>query len=117
MKSCCGTSAALLAAAEESDGNPSHFRTDPRDHAAADTGPHTLLTLALYAPDEKSDPATAQDLAGFAVVVEEPDGTAACWKSQSTPATGTRAWRTGSLASTQVLARPRRAQGLVARQP
>jgi mycothiol synthase len=34
-----------------------------------------LLTLALYAPDEQSDPVTAQDLAGFAVVVEEPDGT------------------------------------------
>ena len=27
------------------------------------------------APDDKSDPATAQDLAGVAVVIEEPDGT------------------------------------------
>ena len=35
----------------------------------------TVLTLALYSPDEKSDPATGQDLAGFAVVIEEPDGT------------------------------------------
>ncbi len=34
-----------------------------------------MLTLALYCPDEESDPATAQDLAGVAVVIEEPDGT------------------------------------------
>ena len=34
-----------------------------------------MLTLALYCPDEESDPATAQDLAGVAVVIEEADGT------------------------------------------
>ena len=66
---------ALLAAAEESDGNPPVSEQTLVTMRAADTGPHTLLTLALYAPDEQSDPATAQDLAGFAVVVEEPDGT------------------------------------------
>lgn len=65
----------LLAAAEESDGNPPVSEQTLVTMRAADTGPHTLLTLALYAPDEQSAPATAQDLAGFAVVVEEPDGT------------------------------------------
>jgi mycothiol synthase len=65
----------LLAAAEESDGNPPVSEQTLVTMRAADTGPHTLLTLALYAPDEQSDPATAQDLAGFAVVVEEQDGT------------------------------------------
>ena len=35
-----------------------------------------MLTLALYCPGRGSpDPATAQDLAGVAVVIEEPDGT------------------------------------------
>jgi mycothiol synthase len=71
---------ALVAAAEESDGNPPLSEqtlvtlraADPG--AGAGTGTNTVLTLALYSPDEKSDPATAQDLAGFAVVVEEPDG-------------------------------------------
>ena len=37
--------------------------------------PMPVLTLALYCPDESSDPATAQDLAGVAVVIGEPDGT------------------------------------------
>src|SRR5919107_4900912 len=64
----------LLAAAEESDGNPSISEQTLVTLRAADAGPHSLLTLALYAPDEDSDPATAQDLAGFAVVVEEQDG-------------------------------------------
>ena len=65
----------LLSAAEESDGNPSISEQTLVTLRAADTGPHSLLTLALYSPDEDSDPATAQDLAGFAVVVEEADGT------------------------------------------
>lgn len=65
----------LLAAAEESDGNPSISEQTLVTLRAADTGPHSVLTLALYAPDEDSDPATGQDLAGFAVVVDEPDGT------------------------------------------
>jgi len=64
----------LLAAAEESDGNPSISEQTLVTMRAGDPAEHTLLTLALYAPDEDSDPATAQDLAGFAVVVEEPDG-------------------------------------------
>lgn len=65
----------LLAAAEESDGNPSISEQTLVTLRAADTGPHSVLTLALYAPDEDSDPATGQDLAGFAVVVDEADGT------------------------------------------
>lgn len=70
---------ALAAAAEESDGNPPlseqtlvTLRTADAGSAA---GTPTALTLALYWPDESSDPATAQDLAGVAVVIEEPDGT------------------------------------------
>ena len=65
----------LLAAAEESDGNPSISEQTLVTLRAADTGSHSVLTLALYAPEEDSDPATAQDLAGFAVVVDEADGT------------------------------------------
>ena len=68
---------ALAAAAEESDGNPplSEQTLVTLRASDADAGAHTVLTLALYSPDEKSDPATAQDLAGVAVVIEEPDGT------------------------------------------
>lgn len=65
----------LLAAAEESDGNPSISEQTLVTMRAGDSAAHSLLTLALYAPDEDSDPATGQDLAGFAVVVEEADGT------------------------------------------
>lgn len=65
----------LLAAAEESDGNPSISEQTLVTMRAGDSAGHTLLTLALYAPDEDSDPVTGQDLAGFAVVVEEADGT------------------------------------------
>jgi mycothiol synthase len=64
----------LLSAAEESDGNPSISEQTLVTMRAGDSAEHTLLTLALYAPDEDSDPATGQDLAGFAVVVDEPDG-------------------------------------------
>ncbi|UUL77565.1 mycothiol synthase [Pseudarthrobacter sp. Fe7] len=64
----------LLAAAEESDGNPSISEQTLVTMRAGDSAEHTLLTLALYAPDEDSDPVTGQDLAGFAAVVEEPDG-------------------------------------------
>jgi mycothiol synthase len=63
----------LLAAAEESDGNPSISEQTLVTMRAGDSAEHSLLTLVLYAPDEDSDPATGQDLAGFAVVVEEPD--------------------------------------------
>lgn len=65
----------LLAAAEESDGNPSISEQTLVTMRSADIGSHALLTLALYAPDEDSDPATGEDLAGFAVVIDEPDGT------------------------------------------
>jgi mycothiol synthase len=66
---------ALAAAAEESDGNPPLSEQTFVTLQAGETGSHSLLALALYAPDEDSDPATAQDLAGFAVVVEEAEGT------------------------------------------
>ena len=64
----------LLAAAEESDGNPSISEQTLVTMRAGNSAEHSLLTLALYAPDEDSDPATGQDLAGFAAVVEEQDG-------------------------------------------
>ena len=67
--------AALVAAAEESDGNPPLSEQTLVTLRAADAGEHSVLALALYAPDDKLDPATAQDLAGVAVVIEEPDGT------------------------------------------
>jgi mycothiol synthase len=65
---------ALLAAAEESDGNPSLSEQTVVTLRAGDLAEHGLLTLALYAPDEDDDPASGQDLAGIAVVVEEADG-------------------------------------------
>ncbi|HJW00507.1 MAG TPA: mycothiol synthase [Arthrobacter sp.] len=64
----------LLAAAEESDGNPSLSEQTVVTLRAGDSAGHSLLSLALYAPDEDSDPSTGQDLAGFAVVVEESEG-------------------------------------------
>ncbi|HEX7203404.1 MAG TPA: mycothiol synthase [Arthrobacter sp.] len=64
----------LLAAAEESDGNPSISEQTLVTMRAGDSAEHSLLTLALYAPDEDSDPSTGQDLAGFAAVVDEQDG-------------------------------------------
>jgi mycothiol synthase len=67
--------AALAAAAEESDGNPPLSEQTLVTLRAAAAGEHSVLALALYAPDDKLDPATAQDLAGVAVVIEEPDNT------------------------------------------
>ena len=66
---------ALVAAAEESDGNPPLSEQTLVTLRAADAGEQSLLTLALYSPDEKSDPSSGQDLAGVAVVVEERNGT------------------------------------------
>ena len=70
---------ALASAAEESDGNPPLSEQTLVTLRTADDGgspgAHAVLTLALYCPDESSDPATAQDLAGVAVVIGEPDGT------------------------------------------
>lgn len=73
---------ALVAASEDSDGNPplseQTLVTLRASDAGGTAGTNTVLALALYAPDEsgaeKPDPATAQDLAGVAVVVEDPDG-------------------------------------------
>jgi mycothiol synthase len=67
--------AALVAAAEESDGNPPLSEQTLVTLRAADAGEHSVLAIAVYAVEEKSDPATGQDLAGVAVVIEEPDGT------------------------------------------
>ncbi len=67
--------AALAAAAEESDGNPPLSEQTLVTLRAANAGDHSVLALALYAQDEKPNPSTGQDLAGVAVVIEEPDGT------------------------------------------
>lgn len=65
----------LAAAASESDGNPPLSEQTLVTLRGADDGDHPVLSLAVYAPDEDSDPATAEDLAGIAVVVESADGT------------------------------------------
>ncbi|NUU30315.1 mycothiol synthase [Arthrobacter sp. C9C5] len=81
----------LVAAAEESDGNPPLSEQTLVTLRAADSGPHSVLALALYSPDYSREdsgmdaaaprPAGSprqgrgNDLAGFAVVVEEADGT------------------------------------------
>ncbi len=81
----------LVAAAEESDGNPPLSEQTLVTLRAKDAGPHTVLALALYSPDYSGDapddgsearhraagprPARGNDLAGFAVVVGEADGT------------------------------------------
>lgn len=65
----------LAAVSEESDGNPPMSEQTFVMLRGADSGENSVLSLALYAPDEESDPATAEDLAGFAVVVDAPDGT------------------------------------------
>jgi mycothiol synthase len=66
---------ALAAAAEESDGNPPLSEQTLVMLRGADAGDHSVLSLALYAPDEQSDPTSGQDLAGIAVAVEADDGT------------------------------------------
>ncbi len=64
----------LAAAAEESDGNPPLSEQTLVTLRAKEAADPPALTLALYCLDEDSDPATAQDLAGVAVVIEEKDG-------------------------------------------
>ncbi|MCX8453186.1 mycothiol synthase [Paenarthrobacter ureafaciens] len=64
----------LGAAAAESDGNPPLSEQTLVTLRGSDGGEHRVLSLALYAPDEDSDPATAEDLAGIAVVIESQDG-------------------------------------------
>ncbi|UKA48775.1 mycothiol synthase [Arthrobacter sp. FW305-123] len=65
---------ALAAAAGESDGNPPFSEQTLVMLRGVDAGDHSLLSFILYAPDEDSDPATAEDLAGVAVVVGSEDG-------------------------------------------
>ena len=64
----------LAAAAGESDGNPPFSEQTFVMLRGADSGEHSVLSFVLYAPDEDSDPATGEDLAGVAVVVESEDG-------------------------------------------
>ncbi|UOD80274.1 mycothiol synthase [Paenarthrobacter ureafaciens] len=64
----------LGAAAAESDGNPPLSEQTLVTLRGSAGGEHRVLSLALYAPDEDSDPATAEDLAGIAVVIESQDG-------------------------------------------
>lgn len=67
----------LAAAAEESDGNPplsEQTLLTLRAGGSSGAGGHSVLALALYAVDEDSQPSSAQDLAGLAVVIEETDG-------------------------------------------
>jgi len=64
----------LAAAAGESDGNPPFSEQTLVTLRGVDGGEHSVLSFVLYAPDEDSDPATAEDLAGVAVVVEGEDG-------------------------------------------
>jgi len=82
----------LVAAAEESDGNPPLSEQTLVTLRAADAGPHSVMTLALYSPDYSGKAADADanaaapqaagtpagphgnDLAGVAVVIGEPDG-------------------------------------------
>ncbi|WP_426299166.1 mycothiol synthase [Arthrobacter sp. R-11] len=65
----------LAAAAEEADGNPPLSEQTLVLLRGAGSSEHPLSTLALYAPDEDSDPSSGEDLAGVAVVVGEKDGT------------------------------------------
>lgn len=78
----------LVAAAEESDGNPPLSEQTLVTLRAPDAGPHSVLALALYSPDYSREdsgtdatghraagPGRGNDLAGFAVVIEEADGT------------------------------------------
>jgi len=74
----------LVAAAEESDGNPPLSEQTLVTLRAPETGAHTVLALALYSPDYSGEDSPARhragagrgnDLAGFAVVIGETDGT------------------------------------------
>ena len=71
----------LVAAAEESDGTPPLSEQTLVTLRARDAGPHTVLALALYSPDYSGEDSPARhntgrgnDLAGFAVVIGEADG-------------------------------------------
>ncbi|WP_125615316.1 mycothiol synthase [Specibacter cremeus] len=60
---------ALVDAAGAADGNPPLSEQTLVNLRNPDADEDTLLTLAAYAPEEHSDPSTAQALAGAAVVV------------------------------------------------
>lgn len=59
---------AVVAAAEDVDGNPPLSEQTIVELKAATPGPHQLLTLLSYAPEDAS-PTVGEDLAGVAVVV------------------------------------------------
>lgn len=59
---------ALVAAAEEDDGNPPLSEQTLVNLRSSETDTDALLLFATYAPEDKSDPSTAQALAGIAVV-------------------------------------------------
>lgn len=59
---------ALVAAAQAADGNPPLSEQTLVDLKSEQTDGQRLTTLAIYAPEDHSDPATAEDLAGIAVV-------------------------------------------------
>ncbi|MDJ0355926.1 MAG: mycothiol synthase [Actinomycetota bacterium] len=59
---------ALVAAAFDTDGNPPLSEQTLVELASPAAEADALLTLLAYAPEEKSDPSTGQDLAGLAVV-------------------------------------------------
>ncbi|MDD0859203.1 mycothiol synthase [Arthrobacter alpinus] len=58
----------VIAAAEDADGNPPFSEQTLVELKSADAGPHTVLTLLTYAPEDAS-PTVGEDLAGVAVVV------------------------------------------------
>ncbi|WP_104110146.1 mycothiol synthase [Arthrobacter sp. N199823] len=58
----------VIAAAEDADGNPPFSEQTLVEMKSADAGPHTVLTLLTYAPEDAS-PTVGEDLAGVAVVV------------------------------------------------
>ncbi|WP_026555803.1 mycothiol synthase [Arthrobacter sp. 35W] len=60
---------ALVAAAAEADGNPPLSEQTLVELRSGGGTAVDVLTLATYAPEDHSDPATAADLAGIAVVV------------------------------------------------
>ncbi|ALO65975.1 mycothiol synthase [Arthrobacter alpinus] len=58
----------VIAAAEDADGNPPFSEQTLVELKSTDAGPHTVLTLLTYAPEDAS-PTVGEDLAGVAVVV------------------------------------------------
>lgn len=65
---------ALLAAAEESDGNPSLSEQTTVLMRSPETRSEEILTVAVHALDDTSGSAAPEDLAGVAAVAFQPDG-------------------------------------------